>query len=154
MRKLFIFFIISLFISACNLNKVVNHHGVHFLKKKQELLLVNKSNKNDILEILGPPSTIGTFDNDVWFYIERKSSTKGVMSFGKKTIFTNNVLIIEIDKRGLLMEKKFFDKDKMMKIKRIEKTTSNAYTKNTFMYDFLSSMRQKINDPLGVRKKN
>ena len=153
MKKLFIFFIISLFISACTLNKVVNHHGVHFLEKKQELLIVNKSNRNDVLEILGPPSTKGTFDNDVWFYIESKSSTKGVMNFGKKTVFTNNVLVIEINKRGIITKKKLFDKDKMMQIERVEKTTSNIYTKNTFMYDFLSSMRQKINDPLGVRKK-
>ena len=31
--------------------------------------------------------------------------------------------------------------------------TSVDYSKNSFVYDFLTSMRQKINDPLGKRRK-
>ena len=41
----------------------------------------------------------------------------------------------------------------MKKIKFSEEETEIAYSKNTFVYDFLSSMRQKMNDPLGKRKK-
>ena len=69
-----ILIIFFLFVVNCNFNKVVNNHGVHFLDKKQDQLIVNTSNKNDIINLLGPPSTKSTFNNDLWIYIERKKN--------------------------------------------------------------------------------
>ncbi|MDA7732710.1 outer membrane protein assembly factor BamE [Candidatus Pelagibacter sp.] len=153
MKKLFIFFIISLFISACTLKKVEKHHGVHFLNKKQEKLTVNQSNKNDILELLGSPSTKSTFDNDLWIYIERKTDTAFLRKFGNEKIIVNNVLLLEINNMGLLAKKEFLDLTNMQELKFVEQTTENQYRKNTFVYDFLSSLRHKINDPLNKRRK-
>jgi outer membrane protein assembly factor BamE (lipoprotein component of BamABCDE complex) len=152
MKKLFILFIISFFISACTLKKVEKHHGVHFLNKKQEKLTVNQSNKNDILELLGSPSTKSTFDNDLWIYIERKTDSSSLVKFGSERIIVNNVLLLEINNMGLLEKKKFLDLTNMQELKFAEETTENQYNKNTFIYEFLSSMRQKINDPLGKRR--
>jgi len=152
MRKLFILFIISLFISACTLKKVENHHGVHFLNKKQEKLNINQSNKNDILKLLGSPSTKSTFDNDLWIYIERKTANSSLTNFDSERIIVNNVLLLEINNMGLLQKKEFLDLTNMQELKLAEQTTVNQYKKSTFVYDFLSSMRQKINDPLGKRK--
>ena len=153
MRKLFIFFILSLFISACTLKKVERHHGVHFLNKKQEKLTVNQSNKNDILNLLGSPSTKSTFDNDLWIYIERKTDNSSLTKFGNERIIVNNVLLLEVNNMGLLASKEFLDLTKMKDLKFAKQTTESQYKKNTFLYDFLSSMRQKINDPLGKRKR-
>ena len=153
MRKLFIFTIISLFISACTLKKAENHHGVHFLDKKQEKLTVNQSNKNDILKLLGSPSTKSTFENDLWIYIERKTDNTSLLKFGNKRILVNNVLLLEINNMGLLASKEFLDLKNMQDLKFAKQTTENQYRKNTFVYDFLTSLRQKINDPLGKRKK-
>ncbi|MDC1338581.1 outer membrane protein assembly factor BamE [Pelagibacteraceae bacterium] len=153
MKKLFVFFIISLFTSACTLKKVVNHHGVQFLNKKQEKLAVNRSNKNDILKLLGSPSTKSTFDNDLWIYIERKTNSSSLTKFGSERIIVNNVLLLEINNMGLLEKKEFLDLATMQELKFSEQTTESQYKKNTFVYDFLSSMRQKINDPLGKRKR-
>ena len=153
MRKLFIFFIISLFISACTLKKVEKHHGVHFLDKKQEKLKVNRSNKNDIIKLLGSPSTKSTFDNDLWIYIERKTDNSSLAKFGSEKIIVNNVLLLEINSMGLLEKKEFLDLKNMQDLKFSELTTNNQYKKNTFLYDFLSSLRHKINDPLGKRRK-
>ena len=152
MNKIFFITIIFL-ISNCTLNDVVKHHGVHFLDKKQKKLVVNGTNKNDIISILGPPSTKSTFDNDVWIYIERKTQKASVIKLGKKKLTVNNVLILEINNRGLLESKQFLNIDDMKKIKFAEKTTVVSYNKSTFVYDFLSSMRQKINDPLGKRSR-
>ena len=153
MRKLFIFFILSLFISACTLKKVERHHGVHFLNKKQEKLTVNQSNKNDILKLLGSPSTKSTFDNDLWIYIERKTDNSSLTKFGNERIIVNNVLLLEVNNMGLLASKEFLDLTKMKDLKFAKQTTESQYKKKTFLYDFLSSMRQKINDPLGKRKR-
>ena len=99
--------IIFLLIVNCKMNKVVDAHGVHFLDKKQQSLTVNKSNKNDIIVLLGPPSTKSKFDNDLWIYIERKKTRTPLLKLGKKKIFTNNVLLLEIDSMGLLAKKNF-----------------------------------------------
>ena len=105
------FFIIIIFflITNCNLNKVVKHHGIQFLETKQEKLSINKTNKNDIQKILGPPSTKSTFNNDVWIYIERKTSKSSLFTLGKKKMIKNNVLVLEIDNKGLLVKKDFFE---------------------------------------------
>jgi outer membrane protein assembly factor BamE (lipoprotein component of BamABCDE complex) len=153
MKNLFILIIIALFFFSCTLKKVVRHHGVHFLDKKQEKLTVNKSNKNDILEILGSPSTKSTFDNDLWIYIERKTDNSSLLEFGKQKFMINDVLLLEINNKGMLEKKEFLDMNDMNDIKFTEKTTKNLYQKNTFIYQFLSSLRQKINDPLGKRKR-
>jgi len=142
-----------LFISNCTFNKVIKHHGVHFLDKKQETLYISKTNKNDILTELGPPSTKSTFDNDIWIYIERKTSKRSLFTLGKKKLYKNNVLVLEIDNKGLLVKKDFFDINDMNKLEFSENKTTVQYTKNSFVYDFLSSVRQKVNDPLGKRKK-
>jgi outer membrane protein assembly factor BamE (lipoprotein component of BamABCDE complex) len=153
MNNLFIIFLF-LFISNCSFNKVINHHGVHFLDKKEKNLELSKTNKNDILKILGPPSTQSTFDNDVWIYIERKTTKSSLIKLGKKKTIVNNVLILEIGNNGLLVKKDFLDMKDMKKLKFSDKTTEITYSKNSFVYDFLSSMRQKMNDPLGKRKKS
>ena len=149
----FIILILLIFITNCKFNKVVDSHGVHFLDKKQQKLSINTSNKNDILNLLGPPSTKSTFNNDLWIYIERKKTSSNIKNLGRKKTYINNVLLLEIDNKGLLVKKDFLDMKDMKKIKFSEGSTENTYAKKSFVYDFLSSMRQKINDPLGVRKK-
>ena len=141
-------------VSNCSFNPVVKHHGVPFLEKKQSELIVNKSNKNDIRKILGNPSTTSKFDTDVWIYIERKQTQSKLKNLGRMKIFKNDVLVLEIDNYGILKKKDFYNKEDMEDIKIVENTTEAGFKKNSFIYAFMSSMRQKINDPLGQRAKN
>jgi outer membrane protein assembly factor BamE (lipoprotein component of BamABCDE complex) len=148
-----IIFIISfLLISNCTFNKVVKHHGVNFLEKKQSALILNSSNKNDIISILGPPSTKSTFDNDLWIYIERKQIESTIFKLGKDKMIVNNVLIIEINKNGLLIKKDFIDITKMNEYNFTDAKTEVTYNKKSFVYDFISSLRQKINSPTRKNK--
>ena len=124
-----------------------------FLEKKQETLKVNETNKNDIMKILGNPSTKSKFDNDVWIYIERKQTQSKFKNLGRMQIYKNDILVLEIDKYGMLKKKNFYNKDDMENIKIAEETTEAGFKKNSFIYEFMSSMRQKINDPLGQRSK-
>ena len=132
---------------------MVKHHGVPFLEKKQSELVVNRSNKNDIKKILGNPSTTSKFDNDLWIYIERKQTQSSIKNLGQMKIYKNDVLVLEIDDYGILKKKVLYNKDDMENIKTVEATTEAAFKRNSFVYDFLSSMRQKVNDPLGQRAK-
>ena len=141
-----------IFLASCSLNKVVNHHGVHNLEKKQKNLKINYTNKNDIYEMIGPPSTKSSFDNDIFIYIERKTSGTKLTKLGKKKLLINDVLVLEIDNTGILLSKKFYNKDDMKKIKFEESITGVNYSKKSFIFNVLSSLRQKIDDPLGKKR--
>ena len=152
MNKLYIFFLF-LILSNCSFKPVVKHHGVPSLEKKQKSLIISKTNKNDIIKILGSPSTTSKFDNDVWIYIERKQTQSRLKNLGRMKIFKNDILVLEIDDYGILNKKEFYNKDDMENIEISEATTQSGFKKNSFIYEFLSSMRQKIDDPLGQRAK-
>ena len=150
MKKLLIltYFILS----SCSLDKVIQHHGVHNLEKKQTKLKINYTNKNEIFKLIGPPSTKSSFDNDIFIYIERKTSSSKLTKLGKKKLLMNNVLVLEVDNRGVLLSKKFYDKEDMQNINFDEDTTNINYSKKSFIYNILFSLRQKIDDPLGKKR--
>jgi outer membrane protein assembly factor BamE (lipoprotein component of BamABCDE complex) len=153
MIKILYIIFISIIVANCSFKKVSKHHGVPFLDKKQKELVINKSNKNDITNILGSPSTTSKFDNDVWIYIERKQSQSELKNLGKMIIYKNDILVLEIDNYGILKKKDFYNKDDMKNLKINEDITNKKFKKNSFIYSFMSSLRQKVNDPLGVRAK-
>ena len=153
MNKILYIIFVSLIVSNCSFKPVVKHHGVPFLEKKQESLIVNESNTNDIKKILGNPSTKSKFNNDIWIFIERKQTQSKLKNLGKMKIFKNYVLVLEIDQYGILKKKEFYNQKDMENIKIVEATTEAGFKRNSFIYDFLSSMRQKVNDPLGQRAK-
>ncbi len=132
---------------------MVKHHGVPSLEKKKEIIYENLTKKDEILSILGPPSTRSKFDNDVWIYIERKQTQSKLAKLGKMKISKNDILILEIDENGILKKKDFYNKENMEEIKILTSTTEGGFRKNSFIYDFMSSMRQKMDDPLGQRAK-
>lgn len=146
--------IIILFILLfdCNIKPVRKTHGILYLDKKEKNLIINKTNKNDALLILGPPSTKGTFDNTIWIYIERIRSRGSLLKFGRNITTTNNVLVLKFNTKGLLESKDIYDLTKNKKIEFVKKTTPTIDKEQDFIYSFLSSIRQKINNPINRRK--
>ena len=153
MFKILYIFFFALVVSNCSFQKVVKHHGVPFLEKKQKKLIIDQSTSNEIRKILGTPSTQSKFDNDIWIYIERKQTQSKLKKLGKMIISKNDVLVLEINNYGILQKKEFYNKNDMENIKIVEATTEAGFKRNSFIYEFMSSMRQKINDPLGQRAK-
>jgi outer membrane protein assembly factor BamE (lipoprotein component of BamABCDE complex) len=153
MLKILYIIFLSLIVSNCSFKQVEKHHGVPYLQKKQSTLTVNKSNKNDIKRILGNPSTTSKFDNDIWIYIERKQTQSKLKNLGRMKIYKNDVLVLEINDYGILKKKNFYNIDDMKRVRIDDETTESGFKKSSFIYDFMSSMRQKINDPLGQRAK-
>ena len=150
-NKIFIILII-LINTSCSFKNVVKHHGVHFLEKKQTELKILESNTNDTKKILGYPSTKNTFDNDIWIYIERKTTVSQIRTLGKKKLLTNNVLVLEFNKRGILLKKDFYTMEDMNNIKIAKDQTDVLSQKDTFVRSIINTLRQKINDPLGKRQ--
>ena len=148
-----ILLILFIFLVNCSTQKVTRIHGNLSLKNNENFILVNKSNKNDVIKVLGEPSTKSNFDNNVWFYIEQKKQNKSIVKLGKQYIEENNVLTIYFDNKGIVSKKKFLDKNDLKQIEFAKKETKPIYNNNSFMYEFLTSFRDKINAPFKKKDK-
>ena len=147
-----ILIILAIFLSSCKLNKVVNHHGIHNLENKSKQLTINESNINQIRSILGPPSSTSYFNNDILIYLERKTSNSKLLKLGKKKLIANNVLLLEIDSRGMLKTKEFLDQEDLNKLQFTKKTTKSSVAQESFVSKALSGIITKIDDPLGKKR--
>ena len=138
----FIFF----FTLNCSLNKVSNSHGSRFIETKYDKIILNKTNKNDVRNLIGPPSSISNFNGN-WFYIERKKTNRSIFKLGKKKLLSNNIIILEFNAMGLVSNKDLLSIDDMEDIKRAEKITKKDYGQDNALYDVISTLREKINAP-------
>ena len=149
--KIFII-ILTIFLTGCKLNKVVNHHGIHNLEAKSQELLINQTNINQIKSLLGPPSSTSYFDEDILIYLERKTSNSKLLKLGKKKLIANNVLLLEVDNRGMLINKEFLNQDDLNKLTFTNKTTDTIGDQESFVTRALSGVITKIDDPLGKKR--
>ena len=143
-KYIFLLTFFLFFIYGCNQNEVIKTHGVAYLKKREKLIIVNQSNKNDTISILGQPSTKGMVDDNLWIYIERTRTRGKLLKLGRNYLLKNNVLVLEFDKYGILQRKEFYNKKEMNEIKFAKDETVNELRKENFIYSFLSSIRQKM----------
>ncbi len=136
--------VLLILLLGCQRSPVIKTHGISYLENREKLIIVNKSNKNDIVDILGQPATKGMIDDNLWIYIERQKTRGKLLKLGRNYLKTNNVLVLEFDKYGILNKKDFFDKGNMKSIRFAKDTTENEIRKENFIYSFLSSIRQKM----------
>ena len=144
MKKTVYLILIFIFITSCQRNEVIKTHGISYLEKREKLIIVNVSNKNDTIQIFGQPSTKGMTNDNLWIYIERTITRGKMLKFGRNYLKKNNVLVLEFDKYGILKKKEFYNKDKMKKLTFTKSITENEIRKENFIYSFLSSIRQKM----------
>ncbi|HIC11401.1 MAG TPA: outer membrane protein assembly factor BamE [Candidatus Pelagibacter sp.] len=144
MKETVYLLLILLFTISCQRNEIVKTHGIAYLEKREKLIFVNKSNKNDTINIFGQPSTKGMTNDNLWIYIER-TMTKGKMfKLGRNYLTKNNVLVLEFDKYGILKKKELSSIEDMKKLTFAKNITENEIRKENFVYSFLSSVRQKM----------
>tara|TARA_Y100000590_G_scaffold360271_1_gene416471 strand:- start:1104 stop:1556 length:453 start_codon:yes stop_codon:yes gene_type:complete len=143
-KKFLYFLLVLIIISGCQRREVINTHGISYLEKREKLVHINKSNKNDTMLVLGQPATKGMTNDNLWIYIERTQTKGKLLKMGRNYTKKNNVLVLEFDDYGILYSKKFYNKDNMQQIQFIEGITENEIKKENFIYSFLSSIRQKM----------
>jgi len=147
-----IYFILFLLITNCNVKTASNIYGISSLESKSKKIIINKSNKNDLKVFLGSPSVKSNFNENLWIYIETKKTNQSIFKLGKKKIEKNNVLVIFLNDLGIVSKKEFYDIDNLNKLKFSKKTTDNIYEKNTYLYNLLTSLRDKVNAPFKKAK--
>ena len=149
--KVYLLIFLFLFTLNCSINKVSNLHGYRSMEDKFEKIIPSKSNKNDLRKLIGPPSSVSNFD-DIWFYIERKKTNQSLYKLGKKKISSNNILIVEFNSLGLVEYKSLLDLDDMNDLRIAEKKTKKKFSQDNFVYNLLSTLREKINAPTRKKK--
>ena len=147
MKKLF-YFLLILAVANCSTKKLINKHGINNLELKKDEISIGKSNRNDIMNLLGPPSTVSLFDENIWIYIEIQKTNQSIVKLGTKKIKKNNTLIVEFDSRSLVKNIDFIDIQKMNNLEISKKITRKNYSKNSKLYNVLTSLREKINAPV------
>ena len=150
MKYIFLIFLF-LFTLNCSINKVSNTHGVRFMEKKYDEIVINNTNKNDVRKIVGPPSSISKF-NEIWFYIERKKEAQSIFKLGKQKISRNNIIILEFNNMGIVSKKEFLSLNDMNDIKIAEKMTEKKFNQDNTLYNILTTLREKINAPSRQKK--
>ena len=136
----FLFFILI----GCQLQDPNKNHGIIFLENRVAKLVVLQTNKNDVLKIIGNPHTKSIENDDIWIYIERTLTKGKYHKLGKHVLKTNNALVLEFDKYGILENKKFYNKDDIKKVSFSKDTTENEMTKKSFVESFLNSVKEKM----------
>ena len=149
----YILIFLLFFTLSCTLNKVKNNHGVLSLESKINKVVINKSNKNDIIEVIGHPSSISKFNSNKWFYIERKQTNQSLFKLGIKKISKNNILVIEFNNKGLVKNKKLVNLNDMNELKYVKKITTKEFEQDNTIYNIFSSLREKVNAPARNRSK-
>ena len=145
MNKRNFFFLILLFLLVnCQQNEIIKTHGISYLENREKLVILNKSNKNDVIKMFGQPATKGMTNNNLWIYIERTQTRGKILKLGRNYLKKNNVLVLEFSNYGILEKKKLYNKEDMNKVAFAEGITENEIKKENFIYSFLSSVRQKM----------
>ena len=146
MNKILYIIFIILVATSCSIKPIDNYHGVAFLEKKQKKLSINASNKNDIIQILGAPSTESILEDDLWIYIENRKSKSSLLKLGKEIVLTSNILVLELDKKGILKNKKFYNIDDQNEV-NFNNDETKMSDKDSFVFGVISSLKQKIDSP-------
>ena len=149
----FILIFVFIITTNCSANKVSKNHGFISLESKFEKIEINKTNKNDLVKVIGHPSSISEFDKNTWFYIERKKTNQSLFKLGIKKISKNNILIVKFNNKGLVKNKKLIDLNNMNDVKYVKKTTQKEFEQDNTIYNVFSSLREKINAPARNRNK-
>ena len=140
---MFTFFILVI-LNACKLQEPSKNHGIVFLKNRSEKLELNKTNKNDVIRIIGQPHTKSINNNNDWIYIERVLTKGEYHKLGQNILKSNNVLVLSFNKYGILEKKTFLDKNDKKRLKFSNRETQNELTKKSFVEKLLTSIREKM----------
>ncbi len=143
--------LLLVFTYNCTGNKVSNYHGSKSLENKFDKIEVGITNKNDLINIIGPPSSISDFDKNKWFYIERLKTNQSLVKLGTQRIKKNNILVVQLSSSGILKNKKLLNLEDMNDLKYLKKTTTKDFKNDDIFYGIFSSLREKINAPLRNR---
>tara|TARA_Y100001958_G_C20891608_1_gene317549 strand:+ start:65 stop:529 length:465 start_codon:yes stop_codon:yes gene_type:complete len=142
--KFVIYLCFFIFLNACQLQEPYQNHGILFLENRSAKLIVDVSNKNDVIKNIGQPHSKSINDDNEWIFIERTLSKGEFHKLGKNVLKESNILVLKFNKYGILKEKIFLTKEDIKKMTFSDKKTSNELSQKSFVQKFLTSLKNKM----------
>ena len=139
-----LYLLVFIILIGCKLQEPLKTHGIIFLENRSKKLVLNQSNKNDVINIMGRPHIKEDEINESWIYLERIISKGKYHKLGRHMVKENNILVLNFDKYGVLKSKKFLNKEDIKKLEFSQKITENELTQKSFVQKFLQSIKQKM----------
>ena len=133
-----------LILIGCQFQEPSNNHGIVFLENRSNKLKLNESNLNDVINIIGQPHTKSINNDMEWIYIERVFTKGNYHKLGRNVLKSNNVLVLNFDRYGILKQKLLIDKENKNKVKFSKSITENQITQKSAVEKFLSSIKEKM----------
>tara|TARA_Y100001936_G_C15680192_1_gene460707 strand:+ start:122 stop:589 length:468 start_codon:yes stop_codon:yes gene_type:complete len=143
-HSIILYFLVFIILIGCKLQEPLKTHGIVFLENRSKKLVLNQSNKNDVIKILGRPHIKEDEINEAWIYLERILSKGKYHKLGRHILKENNILVLNFDKYGVLKNKKFLKKEDIKNLEFSQKITENELTEKSFVQKFLQSVKQKM----------
>jgi outer membrane protein assembly factor BamE (lipoprotein component of BamABCDE complex) len=113
--------VMVLALSACD--PKVALRGNAPLESRLEQISVGQSSKRDVIAAIGTPSTVGTFNDDVWYYMSQRRET---WAFYAPEVTENQVLAFHFDETGTLQTIDAYDKDALTEVRVQEEETPTS----------------------------
>ncbi|MDA9703686.1 outer membrane protein assembly factor BamE [Candidatus Pelagibacter bacterium] len=139
-----LYLLIFIILIGCKLQEPLKTHGIIFLENRSKKLVLNESNKNDVIKIMGRPHIKEDEIEDSWIYLERILSKGKYHKLGRHILKENNILVLHFDRYGVLNKKKFLNKEDIKKLEFSQKITENELSEKSFVQKFLQSVKQKM----------
>tara|TARA_Y100000768_G_scaffold8431_1_gene5855 strand:- start:817 stop:1266 length:450 start_codon:yes stop_codon:yes gene_type:complete len=112
-------FIALVFLSA-SCSPIVENRGYVFDEKLLDQIKVNETISNDVMDILGSPSTTSAIDASTWYYIYSKAET---VAFYHPTVTDRRVLAVSFDDDNKVNNLKYYGLEEGKIISYVDRTT-------------------------------
>jgi outer membrane protein assembly factor BamE (lipoprotein component of BamABCDE complex) len=111
----------TLLVSACSPRVAVRGN----LPRDEQLakITLGKHNRDEVAGFLGTPSTLGTFDDKVWYYISRKTEK---FAFLDEEVVDQQVIAIYFGDSDVVQAVHRYNKDDLRQVGMVERTTPTA----------------------------
>lgn len=105
-------------LTACE--PMVDRRGHITDHNMKDWVQVGSTTKDEVLREFGSPSTVSSFGDESWYYVQSRKEARG---FLKPEITTQHVLQITFDEQGVVKETKGFDEKDRKEVAMVQKVT-------------------------------
>ena len=112
-------FIVLVFLSA-SCSPIVENRGYVFDEKLLDQIKVNETISNDVMDILGSPSTTSAIDASTWYYVYSKAET---VAFYHPKVTDRKVLAVSFGDDNKVNNLKYYGLEEGKIISYVDRTT-------------------------------
>ena len=127
--------VLALGTGGCSARKEVR--GNYLTDAQLSTIQVGTTNRQTVMRVLGPPSTEGTFDKQVWYYIGRQTEE---WAFLEPEVLEQRVVAIYFDDKGVVEHMERYGQKDARNVDIVERETPTTGHKIGFFEQILGNL--------------